>query len=153
RKSRSIPMHASPPLALRIGGDGQTIVALPLVASPNRVFLTNAATDVSATHLRLDPKHGGDGTPIHVASLSADGQLLATVNCLGRCDLWEVASGRRLRRLDTPAVVQDVAFSPDGRFLAVITELGRGQAAELWSCTSGERLHRLRGDVDGTWLK
>src|SRR5262249_31776358 len=50
---------------------------------------------------------------------------------------WDMASGRQLRLLRTDSWITRLAFSPDGRLLAV----GHSEVATGWDLTSGKLLH------------
>lgn len=78
-------------------------------------------------------------TPHHYPSMlftctfSADGGLLATADKIGRVVVWDVATGKQLAALETPLMytwdpkqrrhsiggVRSLAFSPDGKLLAI----------------------------------
>ncbi|MEQ4721494.1 AAA family ATPase [Nonomuraea sp. B19D2] len=73
--------------------------------------------------------------------LSSDGRLLAVMEGDGNTYIWDVATGRRKAVLRTrlgPAVFDSVAFSPDGRTLAVLTMHNSRKASllTLWDITS-----------------
>jgi WD40 repeat protein len=68
----------------------------------------------------------------------ASGSLDKTVK------LWDVATGRRLRTLGGDmAAVTSIAFSPNGKILAVASNNG---TAELWDVASGRVLRTIRDD-------
>ncbi len=79
---------------------------------------------------------------------SSDGKLLATGGHGNDGDwkLWEVATGKELRRVETGAGVHTVAFSPDGKALAATQ--GDGRIA-LWDVATGKELRALKG-ADGS---
>jgi hypothetical protein len=101
--------------------------------------------------LRLAAPRDGEPMPMLSVALSNDGQLLASVDCLGQLDLWEVVSGR-MSRLESSALVHEAAFSPDGRLVAVITELDLNPTVEVWEVSGGKALGRFRGDGIGRLL-
>src|SRR5207244_4259990 len=101
-------------------------------------------------------------------AFSPDGRTVA-VDERGTVSLWEVASGHSRGRLAGPRMTFALAFSPDGRFLAVgtdpnvpvaVTPPGRrlkGQVlpavgadpeapVTLWDLTAGEAVGRLEAD-------
>jgi len=64
----------------------------------------------------------------HPIALSRDGRVLATAANPDRLDLWDVASGRHLRRLHQSAG-DGMAFSPDGALLFVRSNSTEGSVA------------------------
>jgi hypothetical protein len=104
-----------------------------LVASPDGrrlgvVAFNNTAGLSQLT--RIDTHTGRSRPPVPLAvfnryirlSLSNDGQLLAVLN-EGGWEVWNLDRGRQFHRVGGEAV-EDVAFSPDSRLIAVATKLG-----------------------------
>jgi WD40 repeat protein len=59
--------------------------------------------------------------------------------------LWDLESGREVRRFaGHTALIQDVAFSPNGR---VAVSGGRDQTVRVWEVATGKELHRFEGPV------
>jgi WD40 repeat protein len=71
-----------------------------------------------------------------LASVSADGRLVAVADERGLVDLWETTGGQRRQRLrSTGPALTSVFFSPDGMFLAA----GQSdQTMQLWNVVSGK---------------
>ncbi len=68
-----------------------------------------------------------------------------------KVDLWDVASGQKLRALDAPpflgyaATVQELGFSRDGRFAVA----GRGDGTiPFWEVETGKEVRRFEGQVN-----
>ena len=59
-----------------------------------------------------------------------------------RAHLWEVASGKEVAHITDPTSVTDVAFSPDGRYLA--TASFRDHVAKVWEVGSGREVTRMK---------
>jgi WD40 repeat protein len=79
--------------------------------------------------------------PVGAPVWSPDGKLLAMASSGGAIHLWEVPSGKELRRLVHPdPTVVCLAFSPDGRFLAAAGFYGD---ILLWDPTTGKEVRRL----------
>jgi hypothetical protein len=104
-----------------------------LVASPDARRLGVVAFDNTAglsQVTRIDPRTGRSRPPVPLAvfnryirlSLSNDGRLLAVLN-EGGWEVWNLDRGTQFRRVGGQAV-EDVAFSPDSRFIAVATGVG-----------------------------
>lgn len=86
--------------------------------------------------------------PLSSVVLSEDGHLLATLDCVGRIGLWEVISGKRIRRLECAAAVHDVVFSPNGSLLAACANYGEEHAVLIWDVNTGVLRERLRAPPD-----
>lgn len=83
---------------------------------------------------------------VHALSFSADGSLLAG----GTSDelfVWEVRGGTERFRTDgTQGWARSIAFSPDGRRIALASSPANGRAVSVWDTESG----RLVGLLSGT---
>src|SRR5262245_24426714 len=113
--------------------------------SPNRRNFANSSG-------REAPLASGES--IHGLAFSPDGRRIAvaTGNLVigegGTVTVWDVATGEKLLTLQVPnGAAFDVAFSPDGKFMASGAATFRGEEGEVrvWSAVSGELVHTLRG--------
>ena len=102
----------------------------------------------------LTSSHGG----IVSIAFSPDGRTLASASETGAITLWEVATGRELQSLAGPAARVDpkafrtlsfrpgvlgvIAFSPDGHWLAWVSE---ENTIALWDVATGQQLLPLVG--------
>lgn len=77
------------------------------------------------------------------AMLSSDGHFIVTGARDGVALLWDVASGKELRRFELAAAVFWVEFSPDGKSLLTIS----GNSAQLWDTQSGKEIRRFIGNT------
>ena len=87
--------------------------------------------------------------PVHSIAFSPDGAMLASGSGDNTVRLWEVTTGRELRRLKGHSnPVWSVAFSPDGMMLAS----GSGDnTVRLWEVATGRELRRLKGHSNPVW--
>ena len=72
------------------------------------------------TRRRIADLRARDGTPAEAMAFTLDGRRLATGGNAGTVTIRDVRSRAVVRRLRFPAPVSMVAFSPDGRLLAVV---------------------------------
>jgi WD40 repeat protein/uncharacterized caspase-like protein len=95
-----------------------------------------------------------DATDVQSIAFSPDGALLAG-GCIGperdvknnAIKLWEVATGKQVRRIkSTASVVNSVAFSHDGKLLAGGSS---SDGLNLWNVTTGQQLGVLKDYVGG----
>jgi serine/threonine protein kinase/WD40 repeat protein len=87
------------------------------------------------------------GFDIDAVALSPDGATLASVS-RKPVRLWDVATGRLLLEMfNTRHIRSDLAFSPDGRRLAVCSEFGMSDVnnVDIWELETGRGLQSLRG--------
>jgi RNA polymerase sigma factor (sigma-70 family) len=79
-------------------------------------------------------------------AFAADSKKLASASEDGTLCVWEVATGKELRRLKGSPVSPDtplpIALAPDGRTLAQALP---DHTIQSWDVDSGNRLHQLRG--------
>lgn len=130
----------------------------------------NAATGelvhTLAGHELMTPHHYP--SMLYVAAFSADGTRLATADKVGHVVVWDVATGKPLTTLEAPLMytwdpkqrrhsiggIRSLAFSPDGKLLAVggtgqINNIDHLEAAcrvEIFDWQQGKRLIEQPGD-------
>jgi RNA polymerase sigma factor (sigma-70 family) len=96
----------------------------------------------------------GHEDPIHTFVFAADGKVLLSAGDDRSIRFWNVATGKQVRRLDSPEPVGQIALAPDGKTLASvgIRKFGNAQAtlwrlgkeATLWDLATGKETYRLK---------
>jgi dipeptidyl aminopeptidase/acylaminoacyl peptidase len=74
---------------------------------------------------------------VTTCAFSPDGKLVATGGDDKAVRLWDLATGREVRRLDVGDKVVQAAFAPDGRTI-VVASADRGEPLQLWDATTGK---------------
>ena len=83
-----------------------------------------------------DPELTAPRDPVIALAFSPDGKILAAGNAYhGGTRLWDTTSGALLPGPPGDGGVRGLAFSADGRLLAIATD---GSTAKLWDMTSGQ---------------
>jgi WD40 repeat protein len=102
-------------------------------ASPDQGFLGEEIRSLD---------HNGSG--VLIATFSSDGALVATVAYDGQARVWDSNTGVLVATFTQDGVITDVAFSPDGRRLAIGDSLGN---AAIWDIATATRLFPLMGHM------
>jgi WD40 repeat protein len=170
-----------------------------VVSSPDGKLVASVADDMvcrlwdAATGKQLRELRGhaektphGFGSMLYAVAFSADGKLLATGDKVGKVKVWEVATGKPVGEIEAPVMytwdpvqrlhsiggIRSLAFSPDGKRLAVggtgkignIDHLEANARIELFDWSTQKRLteygadkskglvNRLQFAPDGSWL-
>jgi WD40 repeat protein/predicted Ser/Thr protein kinase len=117
---------------------------------------TLATSDPSGTRVQLWEADSGrrgnlfDTGPIYTLMWSPDNKVLATGSQQNKIQLWEVASGHRLRTLEAPRIqTMSVAWSADGKVLASTHQDG---IVRLWDTATGKARALLLPWPDGQGL-
>jgi WD40 repeat protein/uncharacterized caspase-like protein len=100
-----------------------------------------------------------DAYTVNTIAFSPDSKLLLTGSNDWTARLWNVESGKELRRFDHQFWIGEAIFSPDGHF---VLTAGGAKTISMWDVESGKLLRAFGGDVgaieraeftdDGTFL-
>jgi WD40 repeat protein len=130
--------------------------------SGNTIQLWDVDTETGPLRLR----HTLDGHPAHVwgpLSFSPNGQLLATSSGVHTLTLWNTTTGSLEKTFQChPMEVFDMAFSPNGRFIAayliggdrwdlLLLDIDTGDQKQIWRSVG--YTSRVRFSGDGSYLK
>ncbi|MGA2079208.1 MAG: caspase family protein [Holophaga sp.] len=85
-----------------------------------------------------------DGREIHHVAFSPDGRVAFSFDWTRKLDLWDVASGRKLRSIPVPYEVEAAALSPDGKY--ALTGNDEGDVT-LWEAQTGRQVRTLKGQA------
>jgi WD40 repeat protein len=88
---------------------------------------------------------GHAGSPLAV--FSPDGQAIASARLGGGICLWDVRTGKQLRRLATPAAVHNLMFLGAGQRLAFTSTAGNADNVHVHEVASGKELRPPTGHL------
>jgi WD40 repeat protein len=120
--------------------DGQTILFVQSVDSETSLVWQDVHTGETQHTVQLEFLQTSSPT------LSPGGEMLAEVTSGTTVRLWDTASGQVQHTIEAPAIVNRVAFSPQGDLLAVNSSVSmEDNVVSLWDVKSGQSLHVLEG--------
>ncbi|HUI42832.1 MAG TPA: WD40 repeat domain-containing protein, partial [Terriglobia bacterium] len=82
----------------------------------------------------------GHSSPVQSAAFSPTGRLILTASIDGTARLWDVLTGKEVRRFDCGRAVTSAVFSPDEKKVLTGTHDG---TVQLWDASSGKEILRL----------
>jgi WD40 repeat protein len=184
KEIRCVEAHAKWIRRVRSSPDGKIVAS---VADDMICRLWDASNGKMTHELRghAEKTPNGFGSMLYAVTFSRDGKLLATADKIGKAYVWDVASGKKLAEVEAPIMytwdqvqrlhsiggIRSVAFSPDGKTLAVggtgkignIDHLEAKARIELFDWSTQKRLAEYVSDrqglanhleyaPDGSWL-
>jgi WD40 repeat protein len=147
RERRLLARQDEPVYAVAIAGDGRTAAWAGGDGFVRLWDLTKsrplrALTEYRDEELRRLKAYQKD---VLALAFAPDSHLLAWGGAGNQVVLWDVTRGAEARRIEGAGVgiVHTVAFSPDGRLIAIGSHEGRGGGPQvgLWEVRTGKRLH------------
>jgi len=113
-----------------------------LVAAGEDGFVNVWDTETGANLLRINAHSRG----ITWADLSPDGNRIVSASYLaGVASTWDALDGSELATIEYGSIINDVAFSADGKSVAIV---GSDPAVWVWDAASGEALAVLEGHTE-----
>lgn len=128
---------------------GHSDVIRAAVFSPNSNLLATASDDQTVKLWKTPQDGKPDLLPqpdeqTNAMSFSPDGKHLA-ISSKQTIYICDVATGAAIRNISTQAIINDIAFSPDGRSIAATH---RDNSVTLWDAASGQLTTTLNGHTD-----
>ncbi len=126
--------HTAGPLAVAFSPDNKMVAVSGL---DRTIVIWNVADGTQVYRLT------GHSSTVYNLMFSSDGKMLVSAGSYDRyIRLWNVTTGKLIRAIRTPAVVWDVAFSPDDKYLASGLD---DRTVALWNVSDGKSYKTLSG--------
>ena len=129
--------HETPVSAAAFTSDGRFLISGTDSGMVSVWDLSENARMVTSFKAALNRK----GLHFDSVAISPDAQLIATMEAAdGVVELWKVATGLFVASLDHKEPLTDIIFSPDGRYVATVSN---NEAVWLWEAISGQAVSRM----------
>lgn len=137
-------------LIARLIGHSEAVCSVTV--SPDGRWIASGSDDQTVRVWAVDgdlrqPRIRNHLSRIWPVVFSVDGRFVATGSDDGAILVWNAADGVLLAWLSALKNPQDLAFSPDGRYLAS-GGFGSDTTVRVWDWATGEEVGRLRGHQD-----
>lgn len=121
----------------------RSVLSLPTVVLLGAAMMAQVPPTVKAPAATApEPDYHSGPWGVGVAMVSPDGRRLVSGDDSGDVFVWEVATGKVVRRLRAHMGIVDLAFSPDSRLLAVAAY----KPLVVWEVETGRQVLSLSGD-------
>lgn len=167
---RSEEAHAKLIRRVRASRDGKVVAS---VADDMVCKLWDATSGKLLHELRghAEKTPNGFGSMLYAVAFASDGKQVATADKIGKAIVWEVATGKKVTEVEAPVMytwdpvqrlhsiggIRSVAFSPDGKTLALggtgkignIDHLEAKARIELFDLAASKRTAEFTSDKQG----
>jgi len=131
------------PWTLDFAPDSRTLAVGDVRGKLSLYNVENGSKIVDLQEQQPIPDQAGEFQGLHAVLFSPDGRLLASAGDAGEVVLWDVATHKKVRRLqDNDKSIRALAFSADGTRLA---SGGFDQVVRIWNVADGKLLRRCQG--------
>lgn len=130
--------------SLAISPDGK-ILAVG-IANDGSIRLWGVGNIFPESEVTIFPAHGDKvfGYDVLGLAFSPDGKLIASSGYDGKVIVWDVETGKMIKKFDVQDSVMELVFSPDGKSL--IAGLGVNEEFDIWNTNTWELQDSFKGD-------
>jgi WD40 repeat protein len=108
-------LEGPPPHDVFVADGGKTVF---LATASGNIQICDAATGKKKKDIPFPWKQEA-GDPIRQLAFAGDASVMAVVSMKGIISVWDLTTGKALRRIETGASLEHIALSPNGKTLAV----------------------------------
>lgn len=129
------------------GGDSSQTLALLLATQAMQIFPNLQASQVLQNNVPLQPVvHLASDEDVDILSFSPDGRYLVSAGYSKAAQVWDVANGKEIVRMEHDIETIYVAtFSPDGKRLLTA---GEDHTVRIWEIATAREVSRLNQDIE-----